>query len=146
MKGGGEKREGGLRQNRFHTPDGCLGRWGLQSLTAVPEQESSLIGTTGRSSSHHTHTDMGTDRPHPQPYSYQLLLLSIPLTGVFTLRKEIQLLSAGQQEYSSPLTGPRVVLTASVPRRLATDVRGDSGVLRALRRANDPSACGRRLQ
>lgn len=82
----------------------------------------------------------------PETDSYWVLLILIPLTEVFMVRKEIQLLSAGQRAYLSPLTGLRFLLTATVPVQLIRDVRRvtvESWESRGfIGRANDPSVDG----
>lgn len=96
------------------------------------EQESSVISTAGRS--HHTQT-IARWLSAPPP-------IDPSSTGIYA--EKIQLLSAGQQEHSSPLTSLQLLLTASAPARH----RCQRWVLRELRvcrdRANGPSAAGRR--
>lgn len=59
-----------LRQNGFQAADECLDGWGPRSLTAAPEQESSIIGTKERN---HTHTHW-----HQSPTSQRQTVIRSP--------------------------------------------------------------------
>lgn len=132
------------RENHFQAPDGCLGRWGLQSLTAVPKHESSMIGTKG-SNNTHTHTSPSTQRR----IVIRSSCIDFFYRGIYGEKRNTVIVHGAAGVFIS-FNWPAVLFnrfSAGTPHHRCQRGDGESWESSGFtERANDPSADGRRLQ